>query len=213
MKRFVSTLLILSISALTLLTPRAPAQSKPEASPDDYKVYEAVLDLLDRVPKMDPHITISDVTLNSKCGEDAYPSPLANGCTFLWIAPDTPADVKELLRQDWADLDDSTWTNFVANNAVSARLREPIATRLQHKLVGDSDPLSQDSASPDLAIFLSRVGFNQNKTEAIVYVLIFSNMANVSTAGDYFLFRLDKQEHWKAQGRVTYAKTGKDQPP
>jgi hypothetical protein len=38
---------------------------------------------MDHMPKEDLHVTVFSVTLNSKCGEDAYPNPLANGCTFL----------------------------------------------------------------------------------------------------------------------------------
>lgn len=198
-------------AALGMSSPRAEAQKLPESSLEEYKVYEAALELMDQIPKKDPHVAIYYATLNSKCGEEAYPAPLADGCTFLWIKPDTPARVKELLREDWADMEDSTWADFEARNAESAQLHEPITTLWKHKLIGAGDKPSEDWDSPDLTIFISRVGFNQKKTEAVVYVLIFSYMDNVSTAGDYFLFRTDKKAHWICHGRVNSFTMNKDQ--
>lgn len=189
----------------------ALAQQQPDASPDEYRVYEAVFNLIEHIPKNDPHVTIFKATLNSKCGEDAYPAPLANDCTFLWIKPDTAASVKQRLDEEWPGMENSTWSDFEAKNASSINLHEPIATPWKHKLISPGDDASKDWDSPDLAIFLSRVGFNKTRTEAIVYVLMFSYIDQVSTAGDYFLFRVDKKGHWKTSGRVTYFTMGKDQ--
>ena len=156
------------------------------------------------IPVEEPHVTIFGVTLNSECGEEANPLPLANGCTFLWIKPDTANSVERLLHEEWAGFDNSAWSDFVAKNAASVRLQEPIATPWKHKLIFPGDGPSKDWDSPNLAIFLSRVGFNQKKTEAVVYVLTFSYTDQVDTAGDYFLFRIDKTGRWKPKGRVTY---------
>jgi hypothetical protein len=180
------------------------AQNQSDASPDEYKVYEAVFGLMDRIPKEDPHVTVFSVTLNSKCGEDAYTGLLANGCTFLWMKPDTANNVKQLLRQEWTDMENATWSDFEMENAASVHLHEPISTPGKHKLVGPGDDRSKDWESPDLTIFLSRVGFNQKRTQAVVYVLIFSYVDQVATTGDYFLFRKDKTGQWKPSGRVTY---------
>jgi hypothetical protein len=196
---------------LGAISPPVRAQNRRDASPDEYRVYEAVFDLMDHIPKKDPHVTIFNVTLNSKCGEDAYPSPLANGCTFLWMKPDTANSVKRLLREDWADMENSTWSDFEGENAASVNLHEPISTPWKHKLIGAGDEPSKDWESPDLTIFISRVGFNQKKTEAVVYVLVFSYIDQVATAGDYFLLRKDKAGHWETSGRVTYFSKGNDQ--
>ena len=88
---------VLSVIAILLSTfgvgsLRVRAQNQPDALPEEYKVYEAALDLMDHIPKRDPHVSIFSVTLNSKCGAEAAPAPLANGCTFLWIKPSIPAD-------------------------------------------------------------------------------------------------------------------------
>jgi hypothetical protein len=201
-------LLLILIGALPFA---AIAQNFGEASHGEYAVYEAVFDLMDHIPKEDPHVTVFSVTLNSKCGEDASPIPLANGCTFLWVKPDTPDNVKELLRSEGAHVDNSTWSDFVKKNANSVRLHEPISTPWKHKLIAPGDEPSKDWESPDLTLFVSRVGFNEKRTQALVYVLLFSYMDRVSTAGDYFFFRLDKSGHWQVDGRMTYFKLEKAQ--
>ncbi len=118
-----SVALILS----ALISVPANPQNQHKSSSDEYSVYEAVLGLMDRLPVEDPHVTIDGMTLNTKCGEEAYPSPLANGCTFLWIKPDTANSVQKLLHEDWAGFEKSTWSDFETKNAASVRLQEPIA--------------------------------------------------------------------------------------
>jgi hypothetical protein len=159
---------------------------------------------MSQMPKSDLRVTIFNVTLNSKCGEAANPIPLADGCSFLWLKPDDAKSVKNLLRDQWGEMDSVTWADFVEKNAASGHLQEPISSPWKHKLVGPEDEPTKDWQSPDLTLFLSRVGFNRNKTEAVVYVLMFSYMDQVSTEGDYFLFRLSKGGKWEPNGRVTY---------
>ena len=198
--------LFLFVALITLPFPLAP-QNQTDASADDYKVYEAVLDLMDQIPKDDPHVTIFNITLNDKCDAGA-PLPLANGCSFLAIKPDTMADVKKVLRTGWKDMEASTWSDFQAKATTSLRLHDPIVTPWKHKLVGPADdPLPEEWQSPDLTLFLSRVGFNKAHTEAIVYVLTFSYMDQVRSGGDYFLFRIDKSGKWTPNGRINYFRT------
>jgi len=190
--------------ALSAETATAHAQSGPQPGSAEYQVYEAVLGLIDHIPAPDPHVTIYDTTLNSLCGEAAYPAPLANGCTFLWMKPDTPATIEQMLRQDYPDLDSSTWADFVTKNAASVRLHEPIVTPWKHELVGVGGNPSKEFENPDITLFLSRVGFNQTGTEAVVYVLTFSYLKQLSTEGDYFVFRKEKSGRWEPHDRLTY---------
>lgn len=196
---------------ISLISVPAKAQSQRESPSDENRVYEAVFGLMDHIPAEDPHVTIFGMTLNSKCGEEANPLPLANGCTFLWMKPDTADSIKKLLHEEWTDFGNSTWSDFEAKNAASVRLQEPIATPWKHKLIFPGDGPSKGWESPNLTVFLSSVGFNQSKTAAVVYVLTFSYMDQVETTGDYFLFRIGKAGHWEPNGRVTYFRQGKDQ--
>jgi hypothetical protein len=55
-----------------------------------------------------------------------------------------------------------------------------------------------------MTIFLSRVGFNSKKTEALVYVLVFSYLDRTATTGDYLRFRAGPDKTWTLAGRVSY---------
>jgi hypothetical protein len=182
------------------------AFAQKHVSDEEYRVYEAALGSLESIPKTDPHVVIYDRTLTSKCDTDGENPVLANGCTFLWVRPDTAADVEQLLRARWHGLSKSTWKDFLARNAKSIALHDPIVTPWKHRLTGSQMPedASKEWASPDLTIFFSRVGFNSHKTEAIVYVLVFSYVKQVATTGDYLRFHMDRYKKWQLVGRVNY---------
>lgn len=186
-------------------------QDLPVVSSSERQIYEAIFNLMDHIPREEPHVTVFGVTLNSKCGQAAYPAPLFNDCTFLWAKPDTAEMIERLLRDRLPDLKSDTWSDFVAKNRTSAVLKEPLATPWMHRLIAPGDDASKDWDSPDMTIFLSRVGFSRNQDEAVVYALVFSYLDNVSTAGDYFIFRRARSGDWEPKGRVTYLEKEKDQ--
>jgi hypothetical protein len=183
----------------------AQAPNRSAVSEDDYRVYNAVLDLM-QFPKNDVHVVISDATLNFKCGGESGNPTLANGCSFLAIPPDTADQIRELLRKKWPDLAKSTWADFQEKNNEGAKLTDSFVTPWKHRLVGADihDDGAKEWDSPDMELFLSRVGFNVQKSEAVVYVLSFSYMDQVPTGGDYFLFRLNEQKKWQPNGRIRY---------
>ena len=192
------------LAALFLITTACSAQEQP--ANEEYRVYEAVLKLMDTIPKEDPHVAIYDRTLTSKCAAEGDNPVLAKGCTFLWVKPDTDADVERTLRRRFHGLDRSTWKNFKANNASSITLHDPIAAPWKHRITGSYTPaeVSAEWASPDMTVYLSRVGFNSRRTEAIVYVLAFSYVGRMATTGDYLRFRLGADKQWTLAGRVSY---------
>src|SRR5208337_4587541 len=68
----------LLILAYVLPLPTA-AQNHPDAPSEEYKIYEAVLGLMDHIPKDNPRVNIYNTTLNGKCGEvTENATPLAN---------------------------------------------------------------------------------------------------------------------------------------
>jgi hypothetical protein len=182
----------------------AYAQEQP--TNEEYRVYEAALHLMTSIPKTDLHVAIYDRTLNGKCGAEGDNPVMADGCTFLWVKPDTSDDVEQKLRAGFHGLERSTWKNFKASNAASITLHDPISTPWKHRLTGTTTPGdgSKEWESPDMTIFLSRVGFNSKKTEAIVYVLVFSYVGRTAATGDYLRFRAGPDKTWSLAGRVNY---------
>ena len=208
---------------------------------EEYRVYEAALAALDPAPNADLLVAIYDRTLDGTCGVQGNNPVLVKGCTFLWIKPDTSAEVEHLLRSRWRKFPKSAWKNFLVRNASSVALHEPIRTPWKHRLFGDNSrttggkeqsaaktavrPAAEggnafaDAPAPvppsaDRVIYLSRVGFNSKRTDAILYVLVFSYDNGVAATGDYLRFRAESGEgesrKWVLAGRVNYFSGVKD---
>ena len=189
---------------------------------EEYRVYEAVLKLMDTIPKEDPHVAIYERTLTTRCALQDEAPIFARGCSFLWVKPDTDEDVERNLRSRFHGLSHSTWKNFKKNNATSITLHDPLAAPWKHRFTGPhEDPstprtdapgsaapaaISDEWNSPDMTIYFSRVGFDKKKTEALVYVLVFSYVGNAATSGDYLRFRRERDQEWTLAGRVSYLK-------
>ena len=214
-----AVLFVLAASCIASAQEQAPSHPSKPTTPgtppgEEYRVYEAVLKLMDTIPKEDPHVAIYEHTLSSKCEGDNPVVP--KGCTFLWVKPDTDEDEERNLRSRFHGLHHSTWKNFKDNNASSVTLHDPIAAPWKHRLTGPYEQapgaqaapaeVSDEWASPDMTIYLSRVGFDKKKTEALVYVLAFSYVGRPATTGDYLRFRLGPDKQWSLAGRVSYLK-------
>jgi hypothetical protein len=197
---FTALLMILCAAIMSAL----PADIQTEVSAEEYQVYNAVLGLV-QLSKDDAHVVINDKTLNLQCGEKSENPVLLNGCSPMRVSNESLEEITNFLGENWPDLNKSTAQDFGKKNQASTRIREHISTPWKHLLVGDDikDSDSKEWASPDMAIFASRVGFNPQNTEAIVYLLDFSYLENVPTEGDYFLFRR-VGKGWQPKGRITY---------
>jgi hypothetical protein len=166
---------VLLLFACASMISALPAETQTEVSTEEYEVYNAVLDLI-QLPKKDAHVVINDKTLNLQCGEKSENPVLLNGCSPMRVSNESLEEIKDFLGDNWPDLNKFTAHDFSKKNQVSARIRDRISTPWKHLLVGDDikESDSKEWASPDMAIFASRVGFNPQNTEAIIYLLDFS---------------------------------------
>jgi len=224
---------------------REPHDSE-EYQIEEYRIYEAALAALDPAADAGLRVAIYHRTLNGSCGKDAGNPVLVKGCTFLWVKPDKPSQVEQMLRKRWRKFSKSAWKDFLAKNRSSVALHEPIKTPWEHWLFGGEAPevnfgeppakiretaaaadggnapaeaLRGEERNADRAIYVSRVGINSKRTDAILYVLVFSYDGSVAASGDYLRLRAkqpkgklrdeDKRE-WYLAGRVNYFSGVKD---
>jgi hypothetical protein len=184
----------------------ARAQGRAEVAQGEYQVYNAVLDLM-QFPKRDAHIIIADTTLNRRCGGDSGNPVLVNNCG-IWAPPSSAEEIFRLLRDSWPKLGKPTWDDLVSKSSTSSTLQDKLTTPWAHRLVDVAHGAAEEGwKTPDGAVFLSRVGLSGDSKEAIVYVLFFSYMDSVPTAGDFFIFRRDTPKSWSPVGRITYMQT------
>lgn len=202
----------LLLSAMACTGFAQTAVSIPEVSSDEYTVYNAVLDDME-FPNDDVHVLIFNRTVAFGCGDYSSGIPLVNNCSFLAISPQTSAQVEELLRTNWPKMSSSTWSDFAKVNATSAKLQDSLKTSWKHMLdgAGMKEKGGKEWNSPDFEFFFSRVGFDSTKTEALVFVLLFSYADNVRSGGDYFRLQLNKDKRWDINGRVRYFEKQPDQ--
>ena len=201
------------LAVLFVLAASCAARGQEQPVDEEYRVYEAVLKLMNTIPKQDPHVAIYERTLTSKCAVNDEIPVFAKGCSFFWVKPDTDEIVEQNLRSRFHGLHRSTWKNFKASNATSITLHDPITAPWKHKFIGPVTPaeFSDEWASPDMTIYFSRVGFDKGKTEALVYVLVFTYLDQDATAlspttGDYLRLRRGADKQWALAGRVSYLK-------
>lgn len=193
------------IAACAISSLQAGAVDSGEVRPEEYAVYNAVLGNV-QMPKENAHALIVDTTLNFRCGWDSGNPIVLNGCGGMVMPPDTTEQVHELLRENWPHLEESTWQDLEKQNSRSSKLRDSFATSWKHKFIGgdSAEEKAKEWNSADCAFYLSRVGLNEKKTEAVVFVYFASYMKGVPSTGDYFLLRMDKVKGWELEGRVQY---------
>ncbi len=183
-----------------------------EVSADDYQVYQAILDNL-HLPFDDVRVGIFNRTLEFGCNDYSAGVPLANGCSFMAVPPDTTADVKALVKSNWKDMPESMWDDFEQKNSTIERVDDSFKTQWKHRMDGEGVEDAPGWDPPNFIFFFSRVGFDDKKTEAMVYVLLFSYEDNVPTGGDYFRLRLSSNKEWEIDGRIRYFEKDQDQAP
>jgi len=196
-----------SVVVCLLLAPFSlGAQDKDAVTAKEYQVYNAVLGLM-QFPKSDPRIIIVNKTLNTRCGDESGNPVLINGCG-IWGPPiSTTEETNQQLRREWPKMAQSTWESFTTSNLSSGVLQDKLRCSWTHRLVDMSSQAAPDWKNPDGAIFFSRVGFNNEQSEALVYVLFFSYMKQIHTSGNFFLFRVNPSKDWEPAGRFTYMET------
>jgi len=199
---------------------------------EEYRVYEAALGQLAPDASPELHVAIYNRTLSGACNQKPADPVLVKGCSFLWIKPQGPEDVERLLHAHWRKFPKSAWKDFLMQNAASGDLHEPILTPWKHRLVGerilgDDNPGVLPGAAgaraeasgaawqkPDMTVFLSRVGFDSKRSEAILYILVFSYVDQAAVTGDYLRFRREVRRgsgtSWSLAGRLNYFTGVKD---
>lgn len=180
------------------------AQDKVAPVSPDFQIYNGVLALM-QFPKQDPRIIIADTTLNSGCGEGSGNPVLLNGCGI--IAASAVAEVGTLVTKSLPQLSPTTWQDLFAQSTSSTKLHDAFQSPWPHAVVDISAPRSDPWKSPDGAILFSRIGWNKEHTQALVYVLFFSYIKGLPTSGNFFLFPVNSGSQWEPTGRVTYMET------
>lgn len=190
---------VLAVVPLALAIPFSSGAQQPRTDPA-YAVYNAIFANM-QFPKPDPLILIIATTQSSQCGDRGTSMVLINGCG-IWGPPQTPEAVHDVLRKAWPQLSDSTWKSFIEANQTQSPLQNSVNPPWRHDFINFSDK-KQSPEKPDGVVLLSSVGFNSDKSQALVYVLFLSYMQEATTSGNLFLVRRTSPGAWVIDGRET----------
>jgi hypothetical protein len=199
----VRSFFVIPLLCISLASSSAQQPSKDPA----YAVYNAVFRIM-QFPKPDPLILIIASTQSLQCGDTGTGMVLMNGCG-IWAPPQTAEVVHEVTQKNWPQMSESTWKSFLSANQKQSTLRDQMTTTWRHQFNNFSDT-SPSPAKPDAVILLSSVGFNTDKSQALVYVLLLSYMQRVRTSGTLFLVKKLQSGSWAIDGKETLIETTSD---
>jgi hypothetical protein len=170
---------LLSLAVILLIASMSPcAQESPKLHSEEYEIFSEV------IRKTAILSDSRDVVVTNTTSRDGY---------FL---SDVPKKHRELLPKN---LHRSTLKNFIRSNVSHAELRDNFSDDLQvHFLswedfvqsMGKSSSDENDAVkfSAEYRLTFSRVGFNRQKTQALVFVIYQNNEVRRHWFGSYLLF-------------------------
>lgn len=159
--------------------PRAIAET---ASPDELEVYAAILDSLSS-HDANSHFLIADKTSTFSCGEANGNGLSIDGCNGLRTSNETPSDRVAIVRRDLPELHEDTLNEFLVANQQFVSIAHKIPSNADYFLF--NDPEIPKSWKYSFLVYLSRVGFNPEHTEALVNLGLFSASDSTLSEGHY----------------------------
>jgi hypothetical protein len=156
------------------------------ASSEEMVVYAAILDSLSQLTA-NSHLLIADKTSTFMCGGSAGNGLSIAGCNGLRNSNETPSDRMAIVMRDLPELQKDTLTEFLNANQQYVSITHKIPSSADYYLFNDREMPKDWKYS--FLVYLSRVGFNREHTEALVNVGIFSYADSNLSEGHYVVLR------------------------
>jgi len=153
---------------------------------DELVVYATILDSMSE-SNANSHFLIADKTLTFACGEGDGNGLSIAGCNGLRSSTESPIERMAILARDLPNLQKDVLSAFVTANQKYATILHNIPSRSDYFLFNDSAKPKDWTYS--FLVYLSRVAFNQEHTEALVNVGVFSYMDSQLSEGHYVVLR------------------------
>jgi hypothetical protein len=130
-------------------------------------------------------LLIADKTLTFVCGSEGDNRFSMGGCNGLRSKDEKPSDRMAIVKRDLPELEKSTSLDFESQNVESSTIHERIPTHATYYFFSDS-ALPKDWNYTHL-VYFSSVGFNIERTQALLNVGIFSATDQKASKGAYFI--------------------------
>jgi len=186
--RIQSPLLIFVITSLLLATKNPlGAQSDTDAisvTDEELSIYAMVLDTH---PKLGPssHPLIANSTSTFSCDKEICNGFLIGHCNGMRGEGETVSDRISYVKRDIPELQEKTISNFVIQNQKCARISTKIPTAANYHLF--NDPQIPKDWHYSYLVYFSRVGFNPEHTQALLYIGLASATDASNSQGFHFV--------------------------
>jgi hypothetical protein len=159
----------------------------PAVSSEEIAIYATVLDTL---PWLGPSSRplIADSTSTFSCSKASCNGFLMGSCDGLRNEGETIADRMSLVKRDIPVLQAATASNFVGLNQACASIKSKIPTAADYRLF--SDQKIPENWKYSYLVYFSRVGFNAEHTQALVYVGLVSSTNSKNSGGNHFILKM-----------------------
>jgi hypothetical protein len=186
--RIQSPLLIIIIAALLLAMPNhLGAQTSSDTTSvtnEELLIYAMVLDTHPNIgPAGRPLIANSTSTFS--CDKENCNGFLIGHCNGMRGEGETISDRVSYVKRDIQDLQETTISNFVEQNQKCASISSKIPTATNYHLF--NDPQIPKDWHYSYLVYFSRVGFNPEHTQALLYVGFVSATDARKSQGFHFI--------------------------
>lgn len=200
MRRFSSALLSTALLISVFLSATGglgQEKSVPSTSSnDEYQVYAAVLESLQRSGKVS-HPLIADQTSTFAChGIGICNGFVMGGCNGLLGPDESPESRMRIVRRDLPALEAKTTSDFVTLNQKCSVVHDKIPLSSKYYMFNPSNgpKLPKEWEHPDL-VYLSRASINSARTQALVYVGVMSG-TNAKDSTGFYILLLRQKGQW-----------------
>ena len=168
------------------IKPSTDRATNKTASSDELAVYAAILDSLSQL-NPNSHFLIADKTSTFTCGESTGNGLSIAGCNGLRNSNETPSDRMVIVARDLPELQKEMLGEFLNANQQYVSITHKIPSSANYYLFNDREKPKDWKYS--FLVYLSRVGFNRERTEALLNVGIFSYADSNLSEGHYVVLR------------------------
>jgi hypothetical protein len=176
-----------------------PVRDGAEAAREksEYEVYSAALGQM-KIDGEGRHILIGERTSSFSCDSSDSSGLVVNECSGMRQRDQSPRQALKEYCSTFKGVLDSTLEDFETVNQNGHALKPGFSLKGKYALYGQEHPDGDWKAwgQPDFAVYVSRAGFDTEKSQALVYIAAVS-WTDTSLSGGQYVFLQKNKNAWK----------------
>jgi len=151
-----------------------------------------------------PHwFILADRTTSFECNPPANTGLAIGGCSGMRTVNQEPHEVLQIVISSIKGVTNNLTSDLEAKARTSVPVEKTLPLNIRQVIWGSSSGKSfpRELGNPDFALYHSRVGFNKQKTRALVDVATISWIDSSRSLGEYVYLEKMKKD-WQVKGRM-----------